>query len=180
MVLKRGIDNMAVKKDNQSKLEKIANLAAEQAVKKYHDQEKEKKKDYRFRNTRLLLKNYNLFRDHLKNAKSNIKEVNDVIDIKSYDEDELYINSIRKSKLKTLIILSHIEVALEQLKWNMEEKNQLEKYQVIEDIYINQNTYEEIAEKLNCNSMTVRRWEKEATNELSILLFGIDGMKLDK
>ncbi|WP_241428215.1 helix-turn-helix domain-containing protein [Clostridium sp. DJ247] len=40
-------------------------------------------------------------------------------------------------------------------------------------------TYEEIAETLNCGVNTPRRWINEMINELGVLLFGIDGLKLD-
>ncbi|MCT4686069.1 sigma factor-like helix-turn-helix DNA-binding protein [Vallitalea sp.] len=169
-------------KNNQGRLEKIADMAAERAVKKYQDQEKKRKKDYRFRNTKLLLRNYNSLSEHLVNAKVNIKEVNDIINTEKdyYDKDELYIESVRQSKTRTLIMLANIDAAMSQLEENMTDRGQIEKYQVIKLIYIHNCSFEDVARQLNCGHMTVRRWEKEAINELSILLFGIDGMKFDK
>ncbi len=173
---------MTTKKDTKLKIEKVAMMAAEEAVKKFNNDEVKKKKNHRFRNTKLLLINYNSLNDHLINAKSNICEVNDIIDVEEdyYDKDKLYIESVRQSKFRTLIMLAHIDAALAQLKVNMTAKNQCPKYEVVKMIYVNQRSFEDAARELNCGHMTARRWEKEAIDELSILLFGIDGMKFDK
>ena len=52
--------------------------------------------------------------------------------------------------------------------------------QVIKMLYINENpmTYEEIAEELNCSTKTINNTKKAAIKELSVLFFGIDGVKL--
>lgn len=172
---------MAVKKDNQGKFEKIATMAAEQAVKKYQEQEKKRKKDYRFRNTKLLLKNYNSLKSYLENALDSIKEIDDIInkdDIDMSTKDELYIQSIRDSKFKTLIMVSHIDAAILQLRKNMVAKEQQDKYLVIEKIYVGNKTFEEVAKELHCDQTTIRRWEKATVDELSVLLFGVDGLKM--
>ena len=173
---------MDANEKNITNIEQVAIMAAEQTIKKYTMQETKKKKDYRFRNTKLLLKNYNSLNAHLENTKDDIKEINNIINDDERElsiRDELYIKSIRQSKFRTLIMLTHIDFAMDQLKKKMKDKDQYDKYRVIEEIYINNRTYERTAEELNCGNATVRRWEKEATNELSIFLFGIDGMKID-
>lgn len=55
----------------------------------------------------------------------------------------------------------------------------IEKYNALDYLYINELDYEGIAVKLNCNERTTRRWTNEMINELSVLLFGIDGLKMD-
>ncbi|WP_144408441.1 hypothetical protein [Pelosinus fermentans] len=74
------------------------------------------------RNTKLLLDNYSLLQDHCANAvydKHQIIEANNVVDvldsIENYDKD-MYIESIKKSTIRTKIILSHIDEMLELYK----------------------------------------------------------------
>lgn len=52
--------------------------------------------------------------------------------------------------------------------------------QVIKMLYINEETmtYEEISEELDCSTKTINNTKKAAIRELSVLLFGIDGVKL--
>ena len=47
-------------------------------------------------------------------------------------------------------------------------------------LYINEETmtYEEISEELDCSTKTINNTKKAAIRELSVLLFGIDGVKL--
>lgn len=54
-----------------------------------------------------------------------------------------------------------------------------EKYRALEIFYLKEKTYEEVAGELNCGVVTARRWINEMINELSIYLFGIEGLKLD-
>ena len=94
---------------------------------------------------------------------------------------------IRKSEMDNLLIFTEDDEQIlndykEISKENLDEKEYeklVKKYQALESYYFNEETYENIAEKLNCGVITVRRWVNEMINELSILLFGIDGLKLD-
>ncbi|MCY1184826.1 hypothetical protein D9M73_255500 [compost metagenome] len=45
-------------------------------------------------------------------------------------------------------------------------------------IYENKKTYEEIAELHQLNERTVRRDLKEAVHALAVLIFGIDGLRI--
>ena len=47
-------------------------------------------------------------------------------------------------------------------------------------LYINEEpmSYEEISEELNCSTKTINNTKKAAIKELSVLIFGIDGVKL--
>lgn len=146
-----------------------------------------KKQDLRknvFHNTELLLKNYNSLTEHYKNAvdsisvesvEDNIAEIVDDIEC----EDELFIKSIRRSKFRTLIMITHIDCSLKELKAEMTKKNLREKYEVLDLKFLKEMGYDEIAVRLNCSEMTVRRWKNEMINELSTYLWGIDGTKIE-
>jgi hypothetical protein len=165
-------------------IEEMINKAAKQAIKEYDQEKREEARKKVFHNTGLLLKNYNSLMEHYKNAIDtvDISRIDDQIETEIEElesEDELFIRSIRKSKFRTFIMLSHIDMALGELKNEMEHKHQSEKYNTLKMYYIQEKTFEEIAEQLNCSVITARRWKNEMIGELSIFLFGIDGMKIE-
>lgn len=154
--------------------------ATKEAIREYDKEKKLEQKKKVFHNTKLLLKHYNDLKTHVDKAIYDINSLEwDLEEIGELERDELYILSIRRSKSKTLIMIAHIDMAMEQLKKKQYHLCTIEKYQALESYYFNEETYENIAEKLNCGVITVRRWVNEMINELSILLFGIDGLKLD-
>lgn len=161
-------------------IDKAAKKAATEAVKEVKAKEKEEKKKNKLHNTWLLLKNYN---DLVSNVYNSIDEISqledDIINIDNLDEDELYIESIKKSKTKTLIMIAHIDKAMETLKENQIKKGTTEKYEVLEKFYLRGFKYDDLVEQYNCGVNTPRRWMNEMIDELSILLFGIDGLKLN-
>lgn len=179
-------------------IESGVNEGIQKGLKQYDNLQKNKTKfryDKRLRNTRLLLKNYRSFVEHCDNAKYLVenpikKEIEkDSLKIQLFDDfynlqDDAYIvSSILKSKEKTRIILDHINLCLDffqakALKTNNQEM--IRRYNVISDLYIKETpmTYEEIAEVEHISQKTVNRDRKKAIEELSVLIFGIDGLDL--
>lgn len=157
--------------------------AAREAVKTYDNEKKQQQKKKVFHNTRLLMEHYNELKDHIEKAISDIEQlkkerwVPSEIDIRC--SDETYIESIKISKTRTLIMVSHIDVAMRSLKENQKLLGTPEKYKALEKFYKDRQTYEKIAEDLNCSTATARRWINEMIRELSVNLFGIDGLKMD-
>lgn len=167
--------------NSEVSIDEIINKAVKEAIREYDKEKMIERKDKRFHNTRLLLKHYNDLKNHIKNAIDDINQIRDESDFLDIldDVDELYILSIKRSKTKTLIMLSHIDMALEMLKNKQGKLCSLEKYLALEKYYKDEKSYEDVAEELNCSVITVKRWVKEMTNELSIFLFGIEGIKFD-
>lgn len=179
-------------------IESGVNEGIQKGLKQYDNMQKNKTKfryDKRLRNTRLLLKNYRSFVEHCDNAKYLVenpikKEIEkDNLKVQLFDDfynlqDDAYIvASILKSKEKTRIILDHINLCLDffqakAIKTNNQEM--IRRYNVISDLYINETpmTYEEIAEIEHISQKTVNRDRKKAIEELSVLIFGIDGFDL--
>lgn len=161
-------------------VDETINKAVKQAIKEYDKEKLQEQKKKVFHNTRLLLKHYNDLKSHVENAIDDVKRLeNDLEDLGDLDRDELYILSIKKSKSKTLIMIAHIDMSMEILKQKQYKLCSSEKYEALRNYFIEEKTYEEIAELLNCGVVTARRWVNEMINELSIYLFGIDGLKLD-
>lgn len=149
-----------------------------EVIKEIRKEEREKEKKKVYHNTRLLMKNYNSLKEHGDKAIDSIKSFYETIDIKNLDEDDLYIMSIKRSKTKTIIMIAHIDFALNALKKKQNKLVQSEKYKALEKYYIHEQTYEKIAEELSCSIISVRRWINEMIKELSIFLFGIEGIKI--
>ena len=144
------------------------------------------------RNTRLLLKHYRALKVHNKiseNTSAAIYEENaiDVLDnIESIDDEEQYVQAISRTKIRTKIIIGHINKAMKYYKaiCESEDNTKARRYKIIKYAYIDLQkddiapTYEEIAEHFNLNVKTVGRDVRLAIADLSILFFGIDGINL--
>jgi hypothetical protein len=174
------------------------NDGIQRGLKEYDLKQKNKTKikyDRRLRNTRLLLKNYRSFVQHCNNTeysvensiKKAIKEKDVYVelfeDLYNLQDDAFVVSSILKSKEKTKIILDHIDLCLEfferkALKTNNQEMKR--RYNVIYDLYIKEEamSFEEIAEQEHISTKTVNRDKNKAIQELSVLIFGIDGLDL--
>ena len=95
---------------------------AKKAVQNFIKEEQERRKNKYLRNTKLLLKHYNEFQAHANNAVaclSDLKKLEDYIpdekNFINFDED-VFISSIIRSKTRTVLILTHIDCQLNQLK----------------------------------------------------------------
>ena len=151
-----------------------------------------KRYDRRLRNTRLLIKHYRTLKAHNKiadNSTNKVYEENviDVLDdIEAIDDEEQYIQSLSRTKIRTLIIVGHMNKAMKYYKCicESEGKGKERRYNIIKYMYIDPReddiipSYEEVAEHFGFNIRTVGRDIRMAIEDLSILFFGIDGIKL--
>lgn len=145
--------------------------------------------DRRLRNTRLLLKNYRTFRQHTlgavfnaRKAKENAVDILGGLDDFNFD-DTLYIESIKKSQQRTIIILRHIDEMLKYYRIACEQsgrEDEMRCYRIIMATYIDEErkTAEEIAEEENIERRTVYKNINTAIKPLSALIFGVDSIKL--
>jgi DNA-directed RNA polymerase specialized sigma24 family protein len=154
--------------------------ATKDAIREYDREKRQEQRKKVFQNTRLLLSHYNDLKRHVENAIDDMSKFEaELLDISELERDELYILSIKKSKAKTLIMIAHIEMAMEMLKKRHIQLGTQERYEALKMFYIEEKTYEEIQEHFNCSKNTPGRWINQTINDLSVFLFGIDGLKLD-
>lgn len=164
----------------------IAKEAAVEAVKEYIRQEKDRLKKRRYHNMGLLMDNYLEFIEHYQNIKYKASEIADDLDMEEFDEmylDDIYIESIKKSKVRTMIIIRLIEASVERLRKTSDQ----EKVKVIEKLYMDKENKKlrfnervaEVAEQVKCSESSVRRWNNEMLNELAKKIFGVDGLRID-
>ncbi len=173
-------------------MKQVLKEAALEALREFRKEEKEKVRKGRLRNTRLLMDNYLNFVEHYENIRESAKEAIEDIEERELNFDDavmgdIIIQSIKRTKLRTRVMIRHIEAVTSMLKADMEAKGEPEKYQVIELLYMDEckkdmKFNEKIsvtAEQLNCHEATVRRWNNEMIDKLAIKLFGVDGLKLE-
>lgn len=145
--------------------------------------------DRRLRNTRLLLKNYRTFKQHAQGAVFNAKQASEnAIDIlENLDEftfdDDLYIESIKRSQQRTIIIMRHVDEMLKYYRIACEQsgrEDEMRCYRIIMATYIDEErkTAEEIAEAEHIERRTVYKNINSAIKPLSGLIFGVDSLKL--
>ena len=146
------------------------NEAISKAIREYDREKSMNQRDRRLHNTRLLMRNYNKLKEHIDN-------VNDDLEIKvDSTDDEVWITSITRTKLRTMKMMAYIDSALVIIKEDMR-RNCIEyKYKAFELYFIEEKTNEEITEMLGCGKNQPRIWSDAALNELSVLLWGIEAL----
>ena len=164
-------------------IEKMVKAAAAEAVKEFRRSEMKNKRVKIFQNTKKLMENYNRICESVQEGISDLTEVETDVDISEVavgvSEEDIFINSIVKSKLRSVVMLAHIDKCLKLLEAEEYRKNTPEKYLAFTYFYLDGMTYDSIAEVYGYGERTARRWITELTNILSIYLFGADAIMLD-
>lgn len=163
---------------NQEAATKLARTTALEAVKEFQKAEVKKKRVKVFQNTRKLMENYNRICQAVDEGISELSEVPTTEDIDEYNPDEITIDSILKSKLRSIVMLAHIDKCLKLLEDEQYRKNTHEKYLAFTYFYLDNMSPESIGEVLGCSDRTSRRWVTEMTNILGVYLFGVDAIVL--
>lgn len=121
--------------------------------------------------TQLYLDNY---REMLRYEQEAVSEVEQVQNITKYNisAEKAFLQSIRECRAETIILLEHINKALESLKEDAEAAGIGYKYDALEEVYVKGKTYEEIARENNCGRNTPKKWCKAMIPRLAVKLFG--------
>lgn len=170
---------------NDELVKVVAESAARAAV-EYLEREKRQqdraKRDWRLRNTKLLLRHYREFVEHSEEIKISLSVESDTLE--DLYTDDLAVEAIRRSKQRTLVMVRFIQRTMETYRIRCEksgEENEVRRYHVIHDLYIgDENLHpDEIAERHFINRRTVYKDVDEAVKTLSVLIFGIDAIRLE-
>lgn len=167
----------------------IAKIGAQAGILAYKEQEKitaKEIKNRKLRNTRLLLGKYRMISEHIDNATFKKSQIEDaqVIDWvnEMYDPNnkaDQIVESIMNSAVKTKIILQHINKMIDIYRFVCEKDGatkMLRRYDAFYGRYIadKRMKFETLAEKWNVDVRTIQNDIKEAVNDFSSLLFGVD------
>lgn len=172
--------------------ETAARQAAEQAaivIEKEHREYRSKRFRKQYANTRLLLQHYRSLNSHYANAvwesdKDVADEFLDIMELmcgNGYSET-VVVDTIKKSSEKTRIIMQHVNKMLDIYHKQCEKSKYTEDMRhwcVIKGLYLlpEKVSVDDIAERENINRRTVYKDVDAAVEDLTMLLFGIDGVE---
>lgn len=176
------------KKDKE--MIRIAAEAGAKAAMERLDEERRKevkeRLDRRLRNTRLLLKNYRLFKKHTDNAVYQVEQLSEsvyeILELMERRGPSDFSASIKNSAARTAVLVRHIDVMLGLYKTYCENSGRpedLRRWRVVKALYIDDcpTTVQELADREFVAEKTIRRDVEAICDHLSALLFGIDGIK---
>jgi hypothetical protein len=176
--------------NQQILIEQIAKISAEVATQatieylnKVKLEEQRTKQDRRLHNTKLLLRNYRSFKVHCNDIREELSAEKETSVMEELEQNEFAVEAIKRSKERTLAMVRFIDQMLQVYKTLCEQSDKLEdrrKHDTIYDLFISMNkkTYEQVAECQNRNVRTVYRDVNDAVKSLSVLVFGVDGIRL--
>lgn len=141
------------------------------------------KRDRRLRNTKLLVRNYRSFKQHCAAIPDELKEMDEKLSLD--DElgvEELALESIKKSKRRTMAMVKFIDKVLGVYKIICEssgKEEEVRRYQALYLLYISDDkkTAQEIATCQKTDPRTVYRDVDKACKALSALIFGVDSIR---
>jgi hypothetical protein len=183
-------------KTNNNEIEKIihdaAQVAALAAVRQCLSESDKKSRNYAFKNTKILLENYNELQMHVKHSKDSAEDIeNDIsFDMDIIDEEmdyelamlnmepDIFIDSIRRSRCRTIIMIAHIDTCLKILCKEATKAGMYDKYRILKMVYFDGEDIGTVADRFHCSEATARRWLNDMIRRLSILLFGVGAIDL--
>ncbi|MER2132603.1 MAG: hypothetical protein ABS896_09335 [Carnobacterium inhibens] len=151
---------------------------------KQHEAQEKQEKDRRLRNTKLLLRNYHSFKKYIARTKMDLWEDEGVSEIRTLVlNGEDLVKSIKESTQRTLVMIRHLDRALEALRFicKQEESNKssAKQYRILRARFLDGESIETIAERECINERSVYKSIDAAAERLSILLFGVYGIEIN-
>ncbi len=124
-----------------------------------------------FQKTQIYLEYY---REMVRYAEEAVSEVSQVSNIQKYNisAEKAFLQSIRECRAETIILLEHINKALESLKRDAEATGEGYKYDALAAVYVEGKTYEDIVRETGCGKNSPKKWCRVMTERLSIKIFG--------
>lgn len=157
-------------------LEEITNIVLS-TISKDNKEKQKQHKDWRLRNTKLLLTNYRMLKEHCDEVEIELLTYEPI----KFDEDEVDFESVMKSKEKTRRIVLYIDSMIEAYERYSRSAGEAaeRRYKTVWHYYISNHSlsYREISERLYTHERTVRRDLKDGIKEFSVFLFGILGLE---
>lgn len=172
---------------------KLAALESARAVLKEQAQKAAGRADRRLHNTKLLLKNYRMFKKHCTGAVytdesgehdgSEEETALELLDMMLQRNNAITVESIRNSCRRTKIMIRHIDAMLGLYEtYCAQSDNEALKrgLRIIKAMYIDETAkpVEQIAMQKNVSARQVYRDHDAAVDKISMLMFGIDGLEL--
>lgn len=155
-------------------IEELAKVTAKKALEEFKKEEKKGYKKKVYMNTELLMKNYNKINAQVKFGISEAEQMKNKEVEEELDEGAIFIKSIRQSKMRSMVMIAHVDWALECLEKEQKRLGEQQKYAAFKDFYLNEKKQEELMKKYHASDRTLRRWNREMLNKMGVFLFGVD------
>jgi hypothetical protein len=140
---------------------------------------KRERRNWKLRNTTLLLKKYQMLREHCEGVIPKLTEYENSI----FDPEELNLETLMKYKARTKEMLDYFDLMFSSYCQYCHNQGPMaeRRFNIIRQLYVFENSNEyksknDLAAFYNVDSRTVDRDIKKASEELSIFLFGIDSL----
>lgn len=164
--------------------------AAVKAVERERRAYRKKQYDWKYQNTKLLLRNYRRLNSYYENAIFSIEDAAEA-DVSFEDimrsmgrpaDEEIFVESIQKNYLATRIIMTHVNKMLDCYEIMCERSNRQDDkrhWRVLEGLYLSENytTAEQIAKQEHIDKRTVYKDIDVCAADLTALFFGVGGIE---
>ena len=100
---------------NKETAEQLARSAALEAIKEFDKTQKKNKRVKVFQNAKKLMENYNRICQSVREGVAEIADMDDPDELEEFTEEDIFINSILKSKLRSIVMIAHIDKCLSLL-----------------------------------------------------------------
>lgn len=164
--------------------------AAVKAVERERRAYRKKQYDWKYQNTKLLLRNYRRLNAYYENAIFSIEDAAEA-DVSFEDimrsmgrpaDEEIFVESIQKNYLSTRIIMTHVNKMLDCYEIMCERSNRQDdkrRWRVLEGLYLSENytTAEQIAKQEHIDKRTVYKDIDVCAADLTALFFGVGGIE---
>ena len=140
-------------------------------------------------NAKKLVVNYRRFKDMCDSSvydrnTSNDMELKDILDLMSgnFRDKDFTVLSIKEKVSRTRMIMEHVDAMIQVYRRHCEmsaDPEEMRRYRIIEEMYLSEVPRKpaDIAEEENVTVSTVYRDIDKACRKLSVLFFGIDGVR---
>lgn len=164
--------------------------AAVKAVERERKAYRKRQYDWKYQNTKLLLRNYRRLNAYYENAIFSIEDAEEADE--SFEDimrsmgrpadEEIFVESIQKNYLATRIIMTHVNKMLECYQIMCERSNRQDDkrhWRVLEEMYLSENytTAEQIARQEHIDKRTVYKDIDVCAADLTALFFGVGGIE---
>ena len=163
--------------------------AAVKAVERERRAYRKKQYDWKYQNTKLLLRNYRRLNAYYENSIFSIEDAAEA-DVSFEDimrsmgrpaDEEIFVESIQKNYLATRIIMTHVNKMLDCYVIMCERSNRQDDkrhWRVLEGLYLSENytTAEQIAKQEHIDKRTVYKDIDVCAADLTALFFGVGGI----
>lgn len=165
--------------------------AAIRAVERERTKIQQQQYDWKYHNTKLLIRNYRRLNEYFKNAVFELEEAEEIDD--GFEEimrlmqnrsttEDLFVDSIKRNYLYTRIIMTHVNKMLDVYRIMCERSQRADDarhWRVLEALYIadDYTTAEKIAREEHIDKRTVYKDIDVCIADLTALMFGVSGIE---